>query len=107
MTHTQPRNRRSIRLAGYDYTAAGAYFVTICAHNQECLFGDVMDGAMMLNDAGRIIADEWEKTAMIRQEIELDEWVVMPNHVHGIVMITNIINAGSPAQIVGVIGCRF
>jgi len=73
-------NRRSIRLKGYDYSQAGAYFVTICTQGRVCLFGEIADGKMVLNDAGRIVADEWIKTALIRDEIELDEWVVMPNH---------------------------
>jgi len=79
--------RRSIRLKGYDYSLPGAYFITICTHQHICLFGDVGDGKMRLNDVGEIVADEWLQTAVIRKEIELDEWVVMPNHFHGIVFI--------------------
>ena len=82
-------HRRSIRLRGYDYSRAGAYFVTMCVQNRACLFGDVVDGQMVVNPLGRIVADEWIKTADIRNEIELDEWVVMPNHFHGIVWITH------------------
>ncbi|WP_373497934.1 transposase [Desulfococcus sp.] len=89
--HMSQRNRRSIRLQGYDYSQAGAYFVTTCTQNRECLFGHIVDGEMRLKDAGKIVADEWMKTATIRHEIELDEWVVMPNHFHGIVVI-----AGDP-----------
>lgn len=81
-------NRRSIRLQGYDYSRAGAYFVTICTQDGECLFGEIGDGAMRLNDAGKIVAAEWLNTAEIRAEIELDEWVIMPNHVHGILVIS-------------------
>jgi len=80
-------HRRSIRLQGYDYSQAGAYFVTMCTRNRECLFGDIMDGEMRLNAIGHIVIDEWVKTAEIRNEIELDEWVVMPNHFHGILVI--------------------
>ncbi|PIP72247.1 MAG: transposase, partial [Nitrospinae bacterium CG22_combo_CG10-13_8_21_14_all_47_10] len=87
MKNSPQRNRRSIRLKGYDYSQAGAYFVTICAQNRECLFGEIADGQMVLNDAGEIIAEEWMKSGEIRDEIELDEWVVMPNHLHAIVMI--------------------
>ncbi|BBA35117.1 uncharacterized protein sS8_3174 [Methylocaldum marinum] len=83
------RNRRSIRLQGYDYSQAGAYFVTLCTHNRECLFGEIVNGEMRLNDAGQIVAGEWLKTAEIRDEIELDAWVVMPNHFHGILVITD------------------
>jgi len=77
-------HRRSIRLPGYDYAQPGAYFITACTHNRECLFGDIVDRAMRLNDVGRIVAEEWIKTGTIRPEITLDEWVVMPNHFHGV-----------------------
>jgi REP element-mobilizing transposase RayT len=80
-------HRRSIRLRGYDYSQAGAYFVTICAKDRTCLFGEVVDGVMVLNPIGKIVDDEWRLSATLRDEIELDEWVVMPNHVHGIVVI--------------------
>ena len=94
------RNRRSIRLQGYDYSQAGAYFVTICTQNRECLFGEIMNGEMRLNDAGRIVVDEWLQTAKIRAEIELDEWVVMPNHFHGILVLSADVGAihESPLQ---------
>ena len=82
-------NRHSIRLKGYNYSLGGAYFVTICSDNRKCLFGEIIDGAMRLNHAGELVAEEWIKTAAIRHEIELDEWVVMPNHVHGILVITD------------------
>ncbi len=83
------RNRRSIRLRGYDYSQNGAYFITICTQNRECLFGEIVGGEMRLNVAGEIVADEWIKTAAIRDEIELDEWIVMPNHFHGILVIVD------------------
>ena len=85
----EKRNRRSLRLQGYDYSQAGAYFVTICTQDQECLFGEVVDGEMRLSAAGRAVLAEWLKTADIRPYIELDAYVVMPNHFHGIVMITD------------------
>ncbi len=88
--NTKPRrNRRSIRLQGYDYSKAGAYFVTICTLGRKCLFGNIVNGRMHLNAAGRIVAEEYLKTAAIRDNIELDEWVVMPNHFHGILVITD------------------
>lgn len=86
-------HRRSIRLQGYDYSRAGAYFVTICAHNRECLFGDIIDGEMRLNDFGRIVAAEWIRSGELRSEIETGEYVVMPNHFHGIVMIDDTVGA--------------
>ena len=82
-------HRRSIRLQGYDYTQPGAYFVTICTHGREMLFGQVVDGEMMLNDYGEIVREEWFRTAQVRPYVALfeDEFVVMPNHIHGIVWI--------------------
>lgn len=88
MTDTLP-NRRSIRLPMYDYTSCGGYFITICTQNQQCVFGNIVDGQMVLNDAGQIVADEWEITSQIRDNIQLDQWVVMPNHFHGILFISN------------------
>ncbi len=82
------RHRRSIRLHGYDYTQAGACFITVCTHNRECLFGDVVDGEMRLNEIGLIVQDEWMKTAVLRPCVVLDAFVVMPNHVHGIIVLT-------------------
>ncbi|MDT8398571.1 MAG: transposase [Pseudomonadales bacterium] len=93
------RNRRSIRLRGHDYSQAGAYFVTLCTFNRECLFGEIVDGGIRLNDGGWIVADEWAKTAEIRDEIELDSWVVMPNHLHGIVVITDPVGAHGRAPL--------
>ncbi|MGP1383331.1 MAG: transposase [Thainema sp.] len=80
-------HRRSIRLKGYDYSSPGAYFITICTHQRECLFGNIVDGEMQLNPFGEIVAEEWLRSQNIRQEINLDAWVVMPNHIHGIVFI--------------------
>jgi putative transposase len=81
-------HRASIRLKGYDYSSVGAYFATICTFQRECLFGEIIDGKMTLNEYGKIINDEWIKSSDIRQEIELDEWIVMPNHFHAIIFIT-------------------
>ena len=94
------KNRRSIRLRGYDYSQAGAYFLTVCVQNRECLFGEIADGQMALNDAGKVVADEWMKIAKIRNEIELDKWIVMPNHFHGVLVINDSVGAihESPLQ---------
>ena len=89
----EKHHRRSIRLRNYDYSQTGAYFITLCTQNRECLFGEIIVGAngvrpkMILNEYGMIARDEWIKSAAIRFEIELDEFVVMPNHFHGIVVI--------------------
>ncbi|HOK89274.1 MAG TPA: transposase, partial [Candidatus Hydrogenedentes bacterium] len=79
-------HRRSIRLQGYDYTQPGAYFITICTANRKCLFGEVVDCQMRLNETGRIVRDEWLQTAALRPGVVLDAFVVMPNHVHGIIV---------------------
>lgn len=82
-------HRRSIRLPGYDYAAAGAYFVTICVHDRACLFGEVA-----LSEIGAIVVEEWLRSEEIRQEIVLDAWVIMPNHMHGIVIIEGTDESG-------------
>jgi len=86
-------HRRSIRLPGYDYSRSGAYFVTICAQDRACLFGDIADGVMRLNDAGRVVADSWQWLESQYDYVELDEFVIMPNHVHGVIVI---VGAGLP-----------
>ena len=83
-------HRRSIRLREYDYGQAGAYFVTVCTQDRECLFGEVVDGGMVLNAPGKVVAAVWLRSAVIRGEIELDVFVVMPNHLHGIVVIRDV-----------------
>jgi putative transposase len=92
MTIENKHHRRSIRLPHYDYTDAGAYFVTICTYERVCLFGYVDDEAMTLNTFGRMVWDEWENTAKLREHVKLDRFVVMPNHVHGILWITEDVN---------------
>src|SRR5258706_4556210 len=81
-------HRRSIRLRGYDYTTCGAYFVTTCIHRRECLLGTVLDGEMRLNDYGRAVEECWDAIPQHFAHVELDVSVVMPNHMHGIVVIT-------------------
>ena len=80
-------SRRNLRLSGYDYRQNGAYFVTICAHQQSCLFGAVKNGEMNLNAWGRIAQDEWQRTERVRPNVQLDAFVIMPNHMHGILLI--------------------
>ncbi len=80
-------HRRSIRLQGYDYSQAGLYFLTICTHNRVPLFGKIVDGVMVLNAAGEIVNEEWHKTGHIRHQIVLHEFVIMPNHIHGIIQL--------------------
>lgn len=75
-------HRRSIRLRGYDYSQAGAYFVTICAQNREGLFGEIVDGEMRLNAAGEMVERWYSELTNKFPDIECDEFVCMPNHVH-------------------------
>lgn len=81
-------HRSSIRLQGFDYSQPGAYFVTICTQNRKCLFGEIADGKMRLSAIGRIAAEQWNAIPQRFPNVELDEFVVMPNHIHGILMIT-------------------
>ena len=72
---------------GYDYSSDGAYFVTICTREREALLGEVIDGVMHLNDAGRLVDGIQHGLSHHFSNVELDEWMVMPNHVHGIIRI--------------------
>ena len=94
-------HRHSVRLQGYDYSQSGAYFVTICAYNRECLFGEIVGNDIRLNDYGVIAKDEWIKSSEIRKEIKLDEFVVMSNHIHGIVWINNPVGANGVRPYIG------
>jgi putative transposase len=83
--HPRKSVRRSIRRRGYDYSQEGAYFITICTHGREDLFGGIVDGKMRLNGNGVIVRDEWLRSGRIRREIQMGEFAVMPNHIHGVV----------------------
>jgi len=98
----QKHHRRSIRLQGYDYTQSGAYYVTIVTYQRGHFFGEVVNGEMRLNKLGQIAHDEWLKTAALRPYVKLyeDEFVVMPNHMHGIIWIERD-DGGVPAVTVG------
>ncbi len=77
-------HRRSIRIPGYNYASEGWYFVTICVQDKRCLFGKIRDNKMILNNIGLIVEMEWKRTAQLSQNIILDTYIVMPNHIHGI-----------------------
>lgn len=87
--NTVPHRRRSIRLKDYDYTQNGAYFVTICTIQRYEWFGEIRDDSMNLNPVGRIVQDCWLQISDHFPHVELDEFVVMPNHLHGILVITH------------------
>ena len=82
-------HRRSIRLKGYDYSLPGGYYVTLVAQNRECLFGDIENGKMVLNGYGKIIEYYWQKIPQHFKHIKLDVYQIMPNHLHGIIIITD------------------
>ncbi|HEY64970.1 MAG TPA: transposase [Caldilineae bacterium] len=82
-------NRRSIRLRGYDYSQPGAYFVTICTRGWVHLFGDVVDGEMRLNEFGELVRAAWFDLPDHYNHVRLDAFVIMPNHVHSIIILTD------------------
>ena len=86
-------HRRSIRLPQHDYSTAGGYFITMCTRNRDCLFGNVVDGQMILNQYGQIVNDVWNNLPNHYPHVELDAYAIMPNHFHGIIMITIAIDA--------------
>ncbi len=90
--------RRSIRLQHYNYTHAGMYFFTVCTHNRQPLFGDVTNAEVKLNQFGRIVWEAWRNSANIRQEIELDSFIVMPNHAHGVIVFRNLDHVGATGR---------
>lgn len=77
--------RHSIRLSGYDYSQPGAYFVTICVKNRECLFGDIVDGEMRLNGAGIMVQQWYHELASHFADIQCGDFICMPNHLHFII----------------------
>jgi len=81
------RNRHSIRLSEYDYTRSGAYFVTICTANRECLFRRIVEGEMFLNELGAVVLECWEWLSKQYSYVTLDTSILMPNHLHGIIVV--------------------
>jgi len=88
MKHSRERHgRHTIRLKDYDYSQEGAYFITICIQNRQCLFGDIKDGNMFLNQAGEMVRSVWENLSRRFVHVISDEYIVMPNHIHGVIII--------------------
>ncbi len=81
------RQRKLIRLAKYDYSGNGVYFVTICTQNRESCFGKIIDGRILLNNVGQMVDKQWQELKNRFFNIELDEYILMPNHIHGIIFI--------------------
>ena len=87
MNNSSQSKRKSIRLKEYDYSFPGWYYITNCTYKRTNLFGKVINGKMMLNDSGKIVEEEWLKTKQIRTNVDLDYYVIMPNHLHEIIII--------------------
>ncbi len=99
MRRSTIHRRRSLRLKGYDYAMAGAYFVTICTQDRACLFGNVAAGAMCLNEAGQMVAALWDGIAARFSSVEIDQFVVMPNHLHGILVLPDTDASGATTRV--------
>jgi putative transposase len=82
-------------LRAYDYSSAGAYFVTICTKHRECFFGEIVDATIRSSEAGKIIQQVWDTLPEHFADIDLDISVVMPNHVHGIIVLTDSSDVGA------------
>jgi putative transposase len=85
----EKHHRRSIRLKGYDYTRSGGYFITICTHQKSCLFAAIANKQLVLNRFGHLASECWQAIPQHFPGVELDEFIVMPNHIHGILIMTN------------------
>jgi putative transposase len=97
-------HRRSMRLAGYDYSQPGAYFITICTHGHACILGEVVEDGVDLSQSGDFVRQAWHALPGRFPRVELDEFVVMPNHVPGIIVITpDVPRIGVGAKHVGAI----
>ena len=83
------KSRKLNRLKEYDYSLNGEYFVTVCAKNRECLFGKIIEGKMRLSDIGKIAQRCWQEIPIHFPDAELDEFIIMPNHIHGIIVVGN------------------
>jgi len=94
-------HRKSIRLHGWDYTKPGMYFITLATQGVDnILFGEILSGKIVLNEYGNIVEDEWRMTAIIRPNVELDEFVVMPDHFHGIIKLSQQVQlVGATCQV--------
>ena len=99
MNKTKNPTRKSIRLKGYDYSLPGWYFITICIQNRECLFGDIKNGKIELNDVGLLVNKYWHKL-IDKFNIQLNKYTIMPNHLHGIIRIVGAPPVGARSTMV-------
>lgn len=90
-------DRRSIRLRGFDYALDGAYFVTVCVAGRKRILGRIRNGTAILSEAGHLVVTAWERLPLHYPHVRLDAFVVMPNHVHGIVVLDGVVGTGRAA----------
>jgi putative transposase len=98
MADLSKHHRQSIRLKGYDYAAEGSYFITVCTKGRECLFGEIINNTtgvpeMVLNELGHVVKAEWLLTENKRHNVVLDTFIIMPNHIHGIISFVSHVGA--------------
>lgn len=92
--------RKSIRLSDYDYSVPSWYYITICTYGRRKLFGEINNGKMIMNKFGNVVEEEWIRTKVIRKNVDLDYYVIMPNHLHGIIIIEQSIeNVGATRRV--------
>ena len=103
---TNKKNRRSIRLSGYDYSQPGMYFVTICVREKECLLGEIIEGKIRLFDFGEIASAGWTRLSEDYPTLSVDPFCIMPNHVHAIIQIHETIKTktGKPKSLGQLVG---
>ena len=88
MTHFRGKYRiETTRLPWWDYSQAGWYYVTICTRDRQCVFGEIVDQRMIMSQFGEMVTEEWLRTEKVRPDVRMDEWILMPNHLHGIIVI--------------------
>ena len=100
-------HRKSARLKEWDYSRKGAYYITICSHERKRIFGSIKNGMMYLNEYGNIVNNEWIKSTRIRNEITLDAYQIMPNHLHAIIFINTCVGANGHSPLRNVFGAGF
>ena len=97
--HPTQYHRRSIRLKGYDYCRPGAYFVTVCVQDRVCLLGQILNGEMVINEASKMVVRWWMEIHHKFPTVEIDEFIVMPNHFHGIVILVEPPSVGADLRV--------
>lgn len=100
VNNIEPQRRKSIRLQGYDYSLPGAYFVTINVHDRQKVLSTIVDDQVVLTDLGKIVTETWINLPDHYQKIDIDEYIVMPDHLHGIIVLHENIAPKSISEIV-------